>query len=113
MKLGIQGSAWFDQWTKNPQSVISHVKEIGFDFIEIPLMNLKDLDVLELKKTLKNFQLDVCTSAILIGDSLDITSCDVENRRNGIDYLKKCIQATSGLGANFFSMLKSTSILSI
>lgn len=102
MKLGVQGSAWRHEWDKDPKSIINHVKEIGFDFIEIPLMNLNVLDVPALKGTLKNIDLEVCTSAIL-DNSVDITSSDVEVRKSGINYLKRCIEATSELGATFFS----------
>lgn len=103
MKLGVQGNVWRNQWDKDPKSIISHVKHLGFDFIEIPIMNLKDLDVSVLKNTLEDFQLDVCTSTILIDDSVDITNSDEDKRRNGINYLKRCIKATNDLGAKFFS----------
>ncbi|WP_066070730.1 sugar phosphate isomerase/epimerase family protein [Neobacillus soli] len=103
MKLGVQANAWRHQWNKDPKSIINHVKDIGFDFIEIPLMNINELDVPALKDTLKNIDLEVCTSTILVDDSVDITSCDEEVRKNGISYLKRCIDATNEMGAKFFS----------
>ncbi|PFP15653.1 hypothetical protein COJ96_27675 [Bacillus sp. AFS073361] len=103
MKLGVQANAWRRQWDEDPMKVINHVKELGFDFIEIPLMNLHELDVPTLKGTLKNVDLEVCTSTILVDDTVDITSSDEKVRKNGINYLKRCIEATGELGATFFS----------
>ncbi|MEH7304572.1 sugar phosphate isomerase/epimerase family protein [Neobacillus drentensis] len=103
MKLGVQANAWRNQWSSDPISIIHHVKKLEFDFIEIPLMNLNDLDLSALKDTLENIGLEVCTSTILLDDSVDITSSDKEIRKSGINYLKRCIDATNEMGATFFS----------
>ena len=80
MKLGIHAYAWCSQWTNDTLHLIDKVKELGLDFIEIPLMCLETLDVDAVKARLKSVGLDAVTSTVLLGDT-DITSEDPTIRK--------------------------------
>jgi D-psicose/D-tagatose/L-ribulose 3-epimerase len=102
MKLGIHAYAWCSQWSNDTLNLIDRTKNLGMDFIEIPLMVLETFDAAAVKDRLKKVDLGVVTSTVLLGDT-DITSDDADIRTKGVDYLKACVKATSDIGAQNFS----------
>ena len=102
MKLGIHAYAWCSQWTNDTLDLIDRVKELGLDFIEIPLMCLETFNAEAIKQRLIDACLDSCTSTVLLGDT-DITSDNEAVRANGVKYLKDCVKATADIGATNFS----------
>jgi len=102
MKLGIHAYAWCSQWSNDTLYLIDKVKEMGLDFIEIPLMRLDTFDADAVKARLQQVGLGAVTSTVLLEDT-DITSDDPEVRAKGVEYLKACVQATADIGAQSFS----------
>ena len=102
MKFGIHAYAWCSQWSNDTLDLIDRIKNLGLDFIEIPLMVLDTFDSKAVLKRLQSVDLDVCTSTVLLGET-DITSDDPEIRKKGIEYLKRCVHATAEIGATNFS----------
>lgn len=102
MKLGIHAYAWCSQWSNNTLDLIDRVKGLNLDFIEIPLMCLETFDAPAIRQRLREQNLDVCTSTVLLNDT-DITSDDAATRRKGVEYLKRCVEATAAIGAANFS----------
>ncbi len=101
MKLGIHAYEWCSEWSNETLWIIDKVKELGFDFIEIPLMRLELFDPAAVKERLSGFE--VATSNVLLADDVDITSTDAAARANGEAYLKKCVDATAAAGGKMFS----------
>jgi D-psicose/D-tagatose/L-ribulose 3-epimerase len=102
MKLGIHAYAWCSQWSNETLGLIDKVKNLGMDFIEIPLMCLETFDSAAVKQRLMSIGLEAVTSTVLLGDT-DITSDDADIRAKGVEYLKACVRATSDIGAKSFS----------
>jgi D-psicose/D-tagatose/L-ribulose 3-epimerase len=102
MKLGIHAYAWTSQWTNETLGLIDRVKDLGLDFIEIPLMVLETFDASAIKERLESAGLGAVTSTVLL-DNTDITSDDPAIREKGIAYLKNCVEATADIGATSFS----------
>ena len=102
MKLGIHAYAWCSQWSNETLDLIDRTKNLGMDFIEIPLMVLETFDAAAVKERLQKVGLGAVTSTVLLGDT-DITSDDADIRAKGVDYLKACVKATSDIGAQNFS----------
>ena len=102
MKLGIHAYAWCSQWSNAQLPLIDRCKELGLDFIEIPLMCLETLDPKAVAERLRRVGLGVCTSTVLLGET-DLTSDDAGLRKKGVAYLKACVQATAEMGAANFS----------
>jgi len=102
MKLGIHAYAWCSQWSNETLGLIDKVKNLGMDFIEIPLMCLETFDAAAVKKRLISTGFEAVTSTVLLGD-MDITSDDADIRAKGVEYLKACVRATSDIGAKSFS----------
>jgi D-psicose/D-tagatose/L-ribulose 3-epimerase len=102
MKLGIHAYAWCSQWSNDTLDLIDRVKNLGLDFIELPLMCLDTFDCVAIRARLQQTDLDVCTSTVLLAGT-DVTSDDASTRRRGIEYLKACVNATSEVGATNLS----------
>lgn len=102
MKLGIHAYAWCSQWTDETLYLIDKVKGLGLDFIEIPLMRLETVNGKKIKERLREFDLDVVTSTVLLDDT-DISDFDENKRKNGVKYLKECVKATHDMGARSLS----------
>lgn len=101
MKLGIHAYEWCSEWSNETLGIIDTVKELGFDFLEIPLMCLPKFDPAAVKERLDGFC--VTTSNVLLTDDVDITSFDEDCRKNGVKYLKDCVKASAEAGAKMFS----------
>lgn len=102
MKLGIHAYAWCAKWSNDTLHLIDHVKDLGMDFIEIPLMSLETFDATAVRDRLGSVGLGAVTSTVLLNDT-DITSDDPEIRAKGVSYLKRCVEATAAIGARSFS----------
>lgn len=102
MKLGIHAYAWCSEWNNNTLELIDRAKDLGLDFIEIPLMSLDTFDAKAVKERLDKVGLEAVTSTALL-EGKDITSSDPEVRKEGVNYLKACVDATYQIGATSFS----------
>lgn len=102
MEIGIHAYAWCSQWSNNTLFILDKVKEYGFDFLEIPLMCLETFDAEIVKKRARDIGVELVTSTVLLGNT-DITSDNLNIRKKGVLYLKKCIDATAAIGADCFS----------
>lgn len=101
MKLGIHAYEWCSEWSNDTLDIIDKVRDLGFDYIEIPLMRLDLFDPEAVKERLDGFE--VTTSNVLLGEERDVTSSDPEVRRRATDYLKECVRASADAGAKMFS----------
>ena len=102
MKLGIHAYAWCSEWNNDQLDLINRAQELGMDFIELPLMVLDKFDSKAVGERLRDINFAACTSTVLLDDT-DITSEDPEIRAKGVNFLKKCVKATSDIGATNFS----------
>ncbi len=103
MKLGVHAYAWPAQWKRDPGCVLRRIRDLSFDFVEIPLIDdFEALDVETLRKQLESLGLTCCASTVLREDT-DISSDELEVRLRGVSYLKRCVELAYRLGAPFVS----------
>lgn len=103
MLLGIHAYAWCSEWSNRTLDILDTAKREGLDFLEIPLMKLQDFDAKAVLKRKRDVGIDVVTSNVILADEHDITSRDPACRSNGIDYLKRCVDATAEVEGECFS----------
>ncbi len=103
MELGIHAYAWCSEWSNKTLDILDTAKRENLDFLEIPLMKLEDFDPKAVLQRKKAVGIDVVTSNVILADEHDITSRDAACRRNGIEYLKRCVDATAAVEADCFS----------
>ncbi len=102
LRYAVHAYSWTDSWSNETLWIIDHVKELGFDLVEIPLMELEKVDPEAIGERLESVDLDVCCSVVL-SDRTDITSPDSGLRKAGIDFLKDCVDITHDMGATVLS----------
>jgi D-psicose/D-tagatose/L-ribulose 3-epimerase len=99
MKFGVNTWVWTSPLTTEEfEKLAPHVSQLGFDWIEVPLETLDDLDFVRAAGIAKDLGLGVSTCAAM-GPDRDLIHTDPAIRQNGMDYVKNCIQATKTLGA--------------
>lgn len=99
MHFGINGWVWTSPVdTEQVEKLAPHVKQMGFDWFEIPLEAIGDVDYERAGKFLRDLDMGVSTCAAM-GPDRDLIHADAAIRENGMTYIKQCIDATHALGA--------------
>lgn len=102
LKYAIHAYAWTSKWSNATLNLIDRAREYGFDFIEIPLMDIDLIDPQKIKERLEETGMGVVTSTAL-QDFQDVTSGDPDIRQRGIKYLIQCVKVSAKVGAKSFS----------
>jgi D-psicose/D-tagatose/L-ribulose 3-epimerase len=98
MNFGVNTWVWTSPLTTAELEWLApHVKEIGFDWIEIPIEGIGDLDYERGAALIRELELGVSTCAAM-GPDRDLVHPDPAIRANGIAYIQGCIDATATLG---------------
>jgi D-psicose/D-tagatose/L-ribulose 3-epimerase len=98
MKFGVNTWVWTSPLTTAElEKLAPHVRQLGFDWIEVPLEDLGDLDHRRGAEIIRAQGLGVSCCAAM-GPDRDLIHEDQAVRDNGMAYLKGAIQATSTLG---------------
>lgn len=99
MRFGVNTWVWTSPLTTQElEQLAPKVKQMGFDWIEIPLEGLDDLDYERGAAIIRDLDLGVSTCAAM-GPDRDLIHPDETIRENGMDYIRRCIDATQQLGA--------------
>lgn len=100
MKLGIHAFAFCSNWDMGTGlPIISKVNSMDMDFIEIPLMDLPNIEPKKIREHLETEGLGVVTSTVLSRET-NIDSPDVAIRERGVKYLKACVDANYEMGSS-------------
>jgi D-psicose/D-tagatose/L-ribulose 3-epimerase len=102
VKIGINTFMWTTRWENGVYKTLEKIKRLGFDAVQIPLLNLDSLNADELLKAIEQLKLDCFISAGL-KDSTDVTSNDPQIRHNGIEYIMSCTDFAKKVRAPFLS----------
>jgi len=92
---------WEPTFNINSLHLVRHIKKLGFDGIEIPLVTsiLKSFPIKEMKTCLGDTDLSIafCTG---LGETQNIASKNNKFQKNGIEHLKKCIDVVAEFKSN-------------
>jgi len=99
MRYGINTWVWTSPLTNEEfKDIASKVAKIGYDWIEIPLEGLDDIDYAQAAAVIKENGLGIsCTGAL--GPDRDLISPDPAIRENAKAYVRGAIDAAQQLGA--------------
>lgn len=99
MRFGVNGWVWTAPvTTAEVEKLAPHVKRMGFDWFEVPLETIGDLDYARGAAILRDNGLGVSTCAAM-GPDRDLIHPDPSIRENGKAYIRQAIDATHTLGA--------------
>ncbi len=102
LKYAVHAYAWTASWSNRTLDLIDRAKQLGFDAIEIPLMELELVDAAAIRSRAAEVGIGLCTSTAC-SLANDPTGDDEVTRQRGIRYLKDCIKATADMGASVFT----------
>ncbi len=102
LRYAVHAYAWTSGWSNESLDLIDHAKRLGFDLIEIPLMEIDKIDPKAIRKRLESVGLEACTSTAC-SERTDLTSDEGSIRNRGIAYLTKCVEAAAEMGAKCFT----------
>jgi len=102
LRYAVHAYAWTSSWSNDTLDIIDHVKSLGFDLIEVPMMEVEKVDPAAIRERLDKVGLDVCTSTACSLEN-DITGDDEQTRQRGVGYLTECVRKTAAMGAKTFS----------
>jgi D-psicose/D-tagatose/L-ribulose 3-epimerase len=102
LRYAVHAYAWTTSWSNNTLDLIDRAKRLGFDAIEVPLMELGNVDPPRIRERAEAAGLGVCTSTALAREH-DITSEDEATRKRGLQYLEDCVNKTAAMGGSLFT----------
>ena len=99
MKFGVSAWVWTAPvTTAELKKVAPQVAAMGFDWIEVPLESIDDLDHEEGAHIIRDHGLGV-SGCVAMGPDRDLVHPDPSIRDTGMAYLRQAIEATQKLGA--------------
>lgn len=96
--VGIEIFYWLQHWSDDQTACFAKAQQVGFDAVEISLINGPATPIGTMRTELDRLGLRVFASMGLPQDK-DITHPDAAVRRGGIEYLKRCVEAAAKLGS--------------
>lgn len=102
VKYGIHLFLWTERFDESALPLIKKAKDLGFDGVEIPMLELEAINVEKTKEELERNGME-CTGSTALSLEADITSDDEAARRRGVEYLKRCVDVVSELGGDVLS----------
>jgi len=98
MQFGVNTWVWVSPLTTEELAKLApHVAQMGFDWIEVPVESLDDLDFPTAAQIIRDNGLGVSTCAAM-GPDRDLIHSDPAIQQNGMDYIRQCIDATRTIG---------------
>ena len=98
MELGIHLSLWAKEFTEPFINDIGRAAQLGFDSVEIPLMNPVEIPVERVIEELERNNLEVYCGTGL-GLNTDISSPEQAIRENGLSHILACLEVAHRLGS--------------
>jgi len=102
LHYAVHAYAWTPSWNNQHLDLIDRAQSLGFDLLEVPLMEIELVDPRAIRERANAAGLGLCTSTACSLDT-DPTAEDAATRRRGIAYLKRCVKTTAAMGATVFT----------
>ena len=101
-KLGVHALVWVGGWSEaESEKAVRSTAELGYDFIEIPLLNPYGFPVELTRRQLEQHGIGG-TASLGLSAATDISSEDPETVRRGEDLLGTAVSVVRDLGASHF-----------
>lgn len=99
MRFGVNSWVWISPLTTTElEKLAPHVQELGFDWIEVPIEDITDLDFKRGGEIIRKYSIGVSVCAAM-GPDRDLIHPDEGIRENGMAYIRSCIEAAEQLTA--------------
>ena len=102
MRYAVHAYAWTSSWSNDDLPIIDRAAKLGLDAVEIPLMELEAVDPAAIRARADAAGMALLTS-VVCPDDADPSSEDAAVRAAGLEFLKRCVDATADMGAAVFT----------
>ena len=102
MRYAVHAYAWTSSWSNEDLAIVDRAAGLGLDTLEIPLMELDAVDPPAIRERADRAGIGLLTSVVCPEDA-DPSSEEDAVRERGLDFLKRCIDATADMGADVFT----------
>jgi len=104
LNYGVHSLLWAERFDEQPERVISKVKALGFDGVEIFVTpeQIRTFDRKRVKEALRAENMK-CLGSTTLDLKTDLTSADEQTRKNGINYLRDAAEMFSTFGATLLA----------
>jgi D-psicose/D-tagatose/L-ribulose 3-epimerase len=100
MKLGVDLMLWTGSFnSKTDLKLFQKVARMGFDGVELPIFNLKTVNVKSTAKALKDNDLG-CTICTVLAPDQSLVDDNAKVRQAGVDHLRKVLEIGAEIGAD-------------
>jgi D-psicose/D-tagatose/L-ribulose 3-epimerase len=97
LRYAVHGYAWTPSWSSDDLWIVEHVKELGLDALEVPLMEPEKVDAAAVRERAEACGLELMSSLALPAGA-DPAHEDPKYRRRGLEMLVRCIELTAEMG---------------
>lgn len=98
MKFGINTFLWSIEFGEKEIALLSHIRDHGFNGVEIPLIHPASFDALRIRRAIESSGLE-CTVCSVLPRGVSLISDEVESRRAALEHMRVCIAKTAEAGA--------------
>lgn len=99
--LGVHALVWVEGWSElECRRAISLTRQVGFDLIEIPLLEPRQVDSAMTRRLLERHELSASCS-LGLGFDTDVSSADATIAARGEELLAAAVDVTAAVGASF------------
>jgi D-psicose/D-tagatose/L-ribulose 3-epimerase len=102
LRYAAHAYAWTSSWSNDDLGVFEHARDLGLDYVEIPLMELDAIDAAANRAAAEKAGVGIVTS-IALPDEADPSSDDDDVRASAFELLSRCIELTAAMGSALFS----------
>ena len=102
MKFGVNTFIWSDRFDPAQTGLLEQIKQAGFDGVEIPLIDPKQVQAGELRQLFERTGLE-CTCCAVLPPGLNTVSDDDEVRRKTVAHYRDCIETAAAAGARLIA----------
>ncbi len=99
VKFGIHLFLWAERLDDSSLPLIAKAKKMGFDGVEIPLMELDAINIAKTRRELEKHGMQ-CAGSLGLTADMDVASKDEKIRRRGIEHMKRCAEVIAELGGD-------------
>lgn len=102
MKFGINTFLWSFEFTPREFSLLSGIRERGFDGVEIPLIRPSDFQPVAIRRALEESGLE-CTVCSVLPRGSSLIDSEAKVRRETMAHVKRCIDLSAEAGARIMA----------
>jgi D-psicose/D-tagatose/L-ribulose 3-epimerase len=109
LRYAVHAYAWTSSWSNDDLWIIDHAKDLGFDAVEIPLMEPDKVDPAAVRARARACGLELLSS-LALPNGADPAHEMGETRRSALRLLMRCVDLAAEMGAGILTGVLYSSI---